>query len=695
MAMMAKMRDLAPAFIITVGVLFVLFMIISDSNVLEVLGARTNNIGSVNGRDITYQEFAQLLERALENQKQQTGQEVTEDQLDQFRDQVWESLVSQIITEQQMEKLGITVSDQEIRDVILGENPPEFLKQNFIDSNGVFNRQMYESAIFDSRNKEALIQAEEAIRQQLMAQKLQSILMASVSVTEQEIKRKFIEQNIKMTAQFALIDLNSYPDTMFNVSDDEIRKYYNNNPNEFSIKAQRKLKHVTFKVLPSKRDSSNVFEQLQNVYAKALNDTSSFKTWVDIYSETPYSRDTTLINSLPVEVADLIVNSSAGDLIGPIAVAGQYKLYKVINSVTSNETFVRASHILIPSTGSDADDLAEANKVYEAVKSGLDFREAAIKYSKDPGSAEKGGDLGWFGKGMMVKEFEDACFKGDINVIQKPVKTNFGYHIIKVTGKTNKKFVLENISMSVKASAFTRDEIYNQANDFAYIAEKNGFEKEAKNLGYEIQETTPFMQDAFAVPGIGYNKAIIDFAFDNGLNTVSQVYKIPSGYVVVMVSDVINAGVKKFDEVINEAKASLIKQKKYEKALAEITELKNKVGNNLDNAKEFNPKVRVDTTGSFSTAGSIPKVGVEYNFSANAYKLPLGKVSDPIKGVRGYFLIKVLTRTDFDSTVYSLQKNTLRDNLLQERRNSFISQWLQKMKEEANIIDRRHLFYSR
>jgi peptidyl-prolyl cis-trans isomerase D len=126
MAMMAKMRNLAPAFIIAVGGLFVLFMVISDSNVLEVLGARTNNIGSVNGRDITYQEFSNYMDRAIENQKAQTGQDINEDNMDYFRDQVWDALVTQILTEEQLKKFGIVISDDEIRSVILGENPRIF-----------------------------------------------------------------------------------------------------------------------------------------------------------------------------------------------------------------------------------------------------------------------------------------------------------------------------------------------------------------------------------------------------------------------------------------------------------------------------------------------------------------------------------------------------------------------------------------
>jgi len=192
MGMMAKMRNLAPVFIITVGALFVLFMVISDSNVLEAIGGRTNDVGSVNGIDISYQEYQLAIERQRESQKQQTGNDIPEEQFDQFRDQVWETLLTEKLIEMEVQRLGISVSDQEVKDIILGDNPPEFLKQNFIDSLGRFNREMYEDAIFNPQNEQVLLQAEEIVKQTRYREKLQSLLEAGMTINEDEIKRKFI-----------------------------------------------------------------------------------------------------------------------------------------------------------------------------------------------------------------------------------------------------------------------------------------------------------------------------------------------------------------------------------------------------------------------------------------------------------------------------------------------------------------------
>jgi len=696
MAMMARMRSLAPAFIISVGALFVLFMVISDSNVLEALGGgRSNLIGSVNGEDITYQEYSKAVDIQRENQKKQTGKDVEDEELDQLNEQVWDALVTQRLLSQQIEKFNITVSDQEIKDVILSDNPPEFLKQNFVDSLGNFNRQLYEEAIFNPQNKEPLLQAEEYVRQNRLNEKLQSMLLASMNVSESEIIRKFADQNIRMNVQYALADLSQFPDSTIKLTDDDLKAYYNKNLDKYKNPAQRKLKYVLFSNSASKDDSINVFSNLENVAGIIKRDTASFKEIVDIYSTIPYKKDTLALTGFPQTVTDKISQSVANSLIGPIATPEGITLYNVVEIIPTNETLVKASHILINQFGSDEKNYDEAMKLYNELISDADFEKLAKEKSADPGSAQRGGDLGWFGKGAMVPEFEKAAMEGKVGIIQKPIKSNYGYHIIKVTGKSSNKYVVEKIVNPIKASASTKDVQFNSAQDFAYLAEKNGFEKEAELMNYKVLETAPFVKDAFSIPGIGTNKRLIDFSFDNGLNTVSEVHKIQAGYVVAKISEVINEGVKSFEEEKNIIKPTAIREKKYEKAKDLITKVKSKINGDLNKANSVNQRIIVSTTGNFTGGVSIPAIGRDFAFIDNALKLQLNKVSEPVKGQRGYFLLKVIERTPFDSSAYQIQRNTLRDNIMQEKKNYFFSQWLNKLKNDADIVDNRYQFLGR
>jgi len=695
MAMMARMRSLAPWFILLVGGLFVLFMVISDSRVLEFLGQRSQNVGSIEGEEISYQDFSNMVERAKENQERMTGQQIDESQMDFFRDQVWDAIVTQKLLQKKIKEFGIVVTDDEVREALLGPNPPEELRRQFTDSAGVFNRQLYEQALRDPRNKQIVLYYEDIIREQLQQQKLQEYLFASVVVGDEEVKEHFIRQNIKMRADYVLVNLNTIPENEIKISDDELKKYYETHKEDYKIEPSRKLKYVLFRRLPSKSDSIGIKNNLEAIVAKIKSDTASFKSYVQIYSDQPYKRDTISITALPVEARNILLKSNKGDVIGPIATYEGYVVYKLIDRVKSKNEAVRASHILVRSTGNDKEDFDKANQIYNELIKGADFATVAKSKSNDPGSASNGGDLGWFTKGQMVKEFEEACFKGNIGVIQKPVKTVYGYHIIKVTGKLNEDFVIEKIVNKIQISGSTLDKLYQDASDFAYVAKENGFESEAKLMKYDVIETPPFTEDAIAIPGLGVNKALVKWAFENGLGEVSDVFKVPAGYVVVKISDVTKAGFNDFNEVKNIVRAKVLQEKRFEKALSIAKQIRAKLGDNGDKQLALTvwDKARVDSTAEFTSAGSIPNLGIEYAFADYALKGELNKWSQPVKGNMGVYLINVRYRTKFDPNTYELQKLAIRRELAQNKKAYLLNLWLQEIKKQANIVDNRHLFY--
>ena len=694
MAMMAKMRSLAPAFIIIVGVLFVLFMVISDSNVLEALGGRTNNVGSINGQDITYPEFQAALDQQREARRQ-SGQEVDDEQIDQFRNQVWDFVISQVLIEQQIKILGIIVSDEEITDIILGDNPPAFLKQNFIDSVGNFNRELYENALFDPQNEQALINAEESVRQFRLNEKLQSMILASINVTEGEVLRKFMDQNIYVNdAEYTSISLSIYPDSIIHVTDEDLRKYYEENIEKYKESPKRKLKFVLFGNQPSKKDSQLIFKDLEYVKSNFEGeDTTNFQYYVDIYSTQPYSADTLALSSFNSDAIELFKSAERGDIVGPVVATEGVVLYHFLGTVTSKDVMARASHILINQEDDDEKNLAEANRVYDQLIAGAEFEKLASEKSADPGSASRGGDLGWFGKGKMIKEFEEAVFSGKIGEIQKPVKTSFGYHIILVTDRSNKKYIVEKIVNPIKQSATTRDEKFTAAGDLSYLADKNGFEKELGLMNYNDQESGYFTEDSKSIPGIGVNERLVKWSFENGLNSVSDVYKVAQGYLVATISEVVDGRIKPFDEVKDQQKPNAIRVKKQEKARLLADELRSKLNNDLKKITELDSRFIVKNTGRFNSETSIPGVGKNYAFIQSAIYAEPNVILEPVKAGIGYFLIKVISKSPFDSTAYSMQSSIIRNNIVQQRKNTVVSQWLNALKEKSDIVDNRHLFY--
>jgi len=252
---------------------------------------------------------------------------------------------------------------------------------------------------------------------------------------------------------------------------------------------------------------------------------------------------------------------------------------------------------------------------------------------------------------------------------------------------------VEKVVNSLDVSATTKDLLLSSAQDFSFIAKKDGFENEAKLMKYDIKESGSFPEDAPAIPGLGNNKNIADFAFNNDLGTISDPFRLTQGYVVAMVSDVTNEGVKSFDEVKATIKPQVIREKQYARAKQLVEEIKNKVDGDLSKAATINAKVTYNETKEFTPSGSVPGIGKDWSFIETSLKSDINKVSDPIKGYRGYYLIKVTQRTPFDSSAFEIQRNTLRDNLIRQKQSTVLSDWITGLKKQADIEDNRRQFF--
>jgi parvulin-like peptidyl-prolyl isomerase len=697
MAIMTKMRDNMPAILIGLVVMFLITIVFDwGMNYLGLTSQKNDPVvGVVNGKEIKYTEFNKIVDQARENQKAQSGQDIEDDQLPMFRDQVWESYVNQILIEQEVEKLGIKVTDDEIYEIITGENPPEFLKKNFIDSLGNFNRQLYLQAIMDPRNKEALAQAEDYVRQQRLQEKLVAYLKATVVVPENEVKKRFMEQNVKADAKFVVFSLNSIKDNEISYTEDDLKAYYKKNIDQYKVEAQRKLKYVIFRRQPSKADSQAVYNSLLSIAEEAKKDTD-FAGLVKLYTNKGYSERAILHGSLPYEGEVELYRHKVGDVVGPVLTYSGYSIFKIVRDSVSQDEYVHASHILITAPVDTVSALNKVKDILQQIKNGADFAAMAKKYSMDPISASRGGDLGWFSKGMMVPPFEKAAFSAKIGDVVGPVRTDYGYHIIKVHDRNKRIIIAAELNQPIKISPQTEEELYNAAQDFAYIVNKNGeFEKEAELMKYQVLETAPFTEKSEFIPGIGSYKQLVKFAFENKVGKVTEVFPTAQGYVVAKISDATDAGFKKFEEVKESIKQAVIKEKKFEILKKKAEEMRRKIpaGQGLDYLKNIDTSIAILQTGTFNYGQFVGNVGRDFAFNFAAFKLKVGEVSQPVKGNGGYYLIELVSKQDFDKTAFDIQKNTIRNQILQEKQSTIISSWMNELKKKAKIEDYRFKYY--
>ncbi|MFA5832285.1 MAG: peptidylprolyl isomerase [Bacteroidota bacterium] len=695
MAIMSRMRNNMPIILVGLVVVFIITIVFEWGMDYLGMSRQSDTIGVIDGKKISYQEFSDLVRQQSEQYKKQSNQDPDENMLRQIREQVWNNLVTQSLLERETKRAGITVTDQEIIDWVRGENPPEFLVDQFRDSTKQFRRDAYDQALNDPRNKQVWIQVEGALRQQRLAEKMQSVVFASVRATDGEVRDRYIDQNMKANVQYAFFDPDKYvADNSVMLTDDDMKKVYNENTDEFKQPAMRKLKYVFFSDQPSSRDSAEVLNEINSILARVKSGIDFMEVQKD-YSETSPQPSFFKHGELTQEKETSIFSSKVRDVVGPVSDFEGAHIFKVLEEKKSNDAFVKARHILLNAGSPEQETSAKklAGELMARAHRGEDFASLARQYSTEPAAATSGGDLGWFGKGRMVKEFETAALAGRPGQILGPVKTQFGIHIIKIEGRDSRELKVATITIPIKASSSTREEAFQRAQDFAYIAKKGNFEKDAESAGLKVLESTEFAKGAY-IPGLGQFESINKFAFQNDLGDISDAYQVNNGYAVVKISEVKKEGIRPFDEVKESLRGRALREKKMSQLKDIVTQKYSSIGQNGDlMSLSSDANVSIQTTGDFTFGGGIPTIGREYAFSGAAKNGQTGTVLPPVEGKRGFYLMKILSKSPFDSVGFQSMKNMLSTQMVTEKRQRVLTQWLEKLKETTDIEDNRDTFY--
>lgn len=701
MAVLSDIREKSPKFIIAGAAVLFIFLIIFDWGFdisgRKGRGSKSDVIGSVNGKEVNYRMFSELVRRTVENRKNQQNSDVDSETERQIRSQVWSQIVDEFLFEQEINRLGITVTDQEIRDIIAGPNPPDFLVQQFKDSTGTFRRDAYQYAMTDPQNKQAWIQVEEGIRQEQKRLKLQSLLLATTIVSESEIKQRFIDNNMTLDANYVLSDINRLvPDSAVTVTDDDLERQYEAHPADFRSKAARKVKYVFFNQSASSEDSAAIEQDLKEYLKQAMSGAMDFTELAKTYSEIPVTDVFFKHGELSRQKEDAIFSAKKGEIIGPLRDNDGVHIIKILDQRQGKTEFVKCSHILLNLvSGPDSVKVIQkARALLAQAHSGADFANLARENSQDYGTAVRGGDLGWASKDRYVKPFADAAFRTQVGSIVGPVRTQFGWHIIKVTGRDRREIKIVDLALKVRASGETIETVYQYAQDFAYLAKDEGFEKAAENSKYRVLETPEF-QKTGSIPGIGQNDVVTSFAFGNKLGTISEPVYTKDGIIVIMVSNVREEGIRSLEEVKSTVKSMAIKQKKMEKVREQVDAFYKTLTSSSDiiSAAQSNVNLIAQNTGVFKPTDGPPGIGRDLKFIGSALSLNPGELSKPFEGNRGYYIIQLLSKSPFDSVKYSSERELLSGQILQEKRNRAISDWHNALREKADIVDNRDKFF--
>jgi peptidyl-prolyl cis-trans isomerase D len=343
-------------------------------------------------------------------------------------------------------------------------------------------------------------------------------------------------------------------------------------------------------------------------------------------------------------------------------------------------------------------DLAEIKLKIEdiyaqAVKPGANFDTLAMEYSEDPGSALKGGDLGFFEKETMDPAFAEVAFKLSPRQVSKPFQSSFGWHIIKVEerktegGKTMVR--ARHILLRNQPGEETMSQLRSQAENFLELSKSEGFEKAAGDDSLQVTPTGFLPRGSF-IPGLGSFPEALNFAFNENAGAVSQVLENDGALVVVKVTEKRKEGVQPLADVEQRIKMTILRERAMEKAKGLALQIKSAVesGQSMQQAAAA-AGARYDTTTLITRQDMVPGVGTRNEFFGEAFNLAPNILSNPVATDYGVYLIRVEKHIMPDQSLLSQQAPQIAQQLLQTKQRQAMQQWYNYFQGGLKVRDYR------
>jgi peptidyl-prolyl cis-trans isomerase D len=470
---------------------------------------------------------------------------------------------------------------------------------------------------------------EEGMRRSLVVEKLRAAVTEWLSISDKEVEQEYRRRNEKVKLDVVTFLTDSFkPDVT--ASDAEGSSYFEAHKDSFKIPEKRKIRYLLVDV--------------DAIRAKIV-----------------------------VSQADI-----------------EHAYNENINQYETPEQ-IRASHILLKTEGKDdAEVKARAEALLKQAKAGADFAELAKKNSEDEGTAPNGGDLDFFGRGKMVPEFDQTAFGLKPGEISDLVKTQFGYHIIKLVDKKEgtTRSLADVRQQLTDQIAFERAQA--QASDLAQSIQKQiskpaDLDTAAAAQGLKVQESEFFARDE-PILALGGSPEVAGRVFGMNQGTVSGPISTNRGFVFLTVVDKRDPYIPKLDEVKDRVRDDVLKQKAREFGHQKAVQL----AASVKNARDFEKAVKAggfssQTTELLTRESPIPGLGMSPEVIDAAFKLPKDAVSDPISTEGGTAIVKVLEKQEVTDTEIAANKDRFRGELLTDLRGRFYGAYLAKAKQKMKI----------
>lgn len=695
-----KMTKVVVGFI-TVAIAAFVLNDLFGSGPTSVFSGNENIVGEIGGKSISLEEFQAAVQARENSYILNFGRQPGELERPSLRQQAWDLLISRYAIMPQYEKVGVKVTGDEEWDIIQGKNIDENIKLSFTDSAGNFDRNSLISYLQSLDNQP--VNSEPRVRWNIFRAdivparervKFENLIIKTNYVTQAEAEREYHLQNDVSEVKYVYVPFYSMSDSLVTATDADLRDYYNKNKEKYKAEKSRNLSYVSFPLTPSSADSIEIREELAKIAADFKN-TDEDSVFAALNTDNPESFVTYTPDKLPAFLSDRINSMNAGSVIGPLLDGNRYKVVKLVSKNQGEVYTARASHILIrwddetPAAKRAARDKAQG--ILNDLKAGANFAQKAAEFGTD-GTSSRGGDLGYFTSGQMVKPFENAVFSAKTTgLLNTLVETEFGYHIIDVTSvKDNTSYTVAVIEREITASDETQNEAYRKADLFASSASGlEGFNRKAAEEKLTIYNAEDVSTNATRVNTLDDARPVVLWLFrDASIGKVSDVFDVQNSYVVAVMTGETKEGYLPFEDVKEEI-TPMVKNKLKGQKIAE--KLKGLTGTIEEIAAAYGGDATVNSSSDLKlSSNSLPGVGIDPIAVGKAFALGSGKRSEPIIGENGVLIIengnKTIAPEIGDYTMFKNQR-------LQALNSQSGLDIAEALKKGADIEDKRYLFY--
>lgn len=677
---------------------------------MDALSSRTSNlfgnddsIVKVEGEKVDYKEYTQRTNdyEVLYGANQQ----IDENFRSQINTMAMDDLVKEIIIKDQAEKIGLTVTDAERKDMIYGQDPDQGVKsyQPFTNPNTkTFDPQyvkLFEEQVdqLDPTGK-ARIHWETYkgfILRNALVKKYTSLLSAAAYSPSFVAKQNAKQQAQMANIQYVSVDVENIPDDQVTLTDEDYKNYMTSHKDEFSTKEKsRNMQFVAFPVLPAKQDTARALGFLNTIKEDFIKATDN-ESFVNRNSEESFKDIYQMKEDYESRYVDSIFALPIGGVLGPVYEGESYKLVKMLDKEQYPDS-VWCRHILINTAQNGQvtlDDTTAKNRIDSiaaAIKAGASFADMVAQYSDDAGSKEKAGEytFKFNQKNTLTKPFGDFIFngkKGETKIVKVESGNYSGYHLIEILQQGPVKTAVKTatVSKALFAGDETENEIYARANEFAGSSTNAAmFDTTARNSNLQVQSAFEVKVNDFSIYNIGPAREIIRWAYNAEVGDVSQVFAMNGKYVVAKLTEINKPGTRKLDDKLKaDITPVLLEKKKAEMTAKKYADKKSLTDIAYAASKEIQTYDSLRGNSSFSgPLGYVPKV-IGYIFS-NETKL--NTVSKPIIEQGSIFFVTVTNRYQSPQADESFAERE-NEMLQSETKNAFSGQELEEMKKRADI----------